>query len=106
MKTWDFVVRRRKLTLDHYLKGLVSMEEALEKFRNDKIVPPPEDEIQAVIEANTATPKRPKSFINATKGSKPKKRPKNPNKRRKPLSKNDGEFDEIVIINTEEPSKD
>jgi hypothetical protein len=106
LKTWDFVVRRRKLTLENYLKGVTSLDAALEKFQNDKILPPAEDEIQAVIESNTAPPKRPKSFVNATKGTKPKKRAKNPNKRRKPLSKDDGEFDEIVIINTEEPSKD
>jgi len=116
VKTWDFVVRRRKLSLEHYLEGCLTLESALEKFKNDSIIPPENDAIQEVIdqrmrsknltESLHAAQRQSPDFVNSTKGTKPKKRVKNPNKRRKPLKKNDGEFDEIVIINTEETSED
>lgn len=76
------------------------------QFKNDNIEAPA---VELVVEALVSNETRQKnlsiSAVNSPPAPKPKRRPKNQHKRRKPLKKdNSGEFDEIVIINTEETS--
>ena len=110
MKSWEFVAGRRKLSLSHYLRNVDTLEKALAQFENDNIESPSIEMITRALELNKpkvkkVTPKK----VNRTVGTEPKRRAKNQNKRRKPLKKDkdsNGEFDEIVIINTEEATKD
>ena len=49
MKDWAFVAKRRKTTLELYLKGIESVADALEKFKKNNIIPPPVEEIAAAV---------------------------------------------------------
>lgn len=40
MKDWDFIAARRKLSLEGFLKGVSTIEDALEKFSGMDIIPP------------------------------------------------------------------
>lgn len=105
MKSWAFVTARRKLSLNHYLRNVNTLEKALAQFKDDNIEPPSIELITVALEENKPPVKKPgPKRVNKTVGTKPKRRAKNQNKRRKPLKKGEdssGEFDEIVIINTE-----
>ena len=73
MKSWEFVQARRGTTLKNFLRGITTMDSALEKFKLLKVIPPGVELIEAELQENK-------------KELQPKKK----------------EYDDIIIINTEE----
>lgn len=107
MKDWLFVVKRRKTTLELYLRGITSIEAALEKFKNNNIIPPPLEQIAAVVGQEIKPTVRHEAPKAARRyGSSSKKQSKSPRKSKVSVEENTGEIDEIVIIDTEDPFKD
>jgi fructose-1,6-bisphosphatase len=73
MKSWEFVQARRGTTLSTFLRGIATVDDALEKFKLRKIIPPAIELIEEELQENK-------------KELQPKKK----------------EYDDIIIINTEE----
>lgn len=114
MKDWSFVVKRRKTTLEHYLRGIDSIESALDKFRKNNIVPPPIEQIKEVLGVvDDVQPKlAPKSqsirqYGTMSKAKKVKKQStKKSDKKKDLIDEEPGGIDEIVIIDTENTVED
>ena len=77
MKSWEFVQARRGTTLRGFLRGITTIEDALEKFKLRKIIPPAIELIEADLQ-----------------------------EKKKELRPKQKEYDDIVIINTEERTVD
>jgi len=73
MKSWEFIQARRGTTLSSFLRGISTVHGALEKFKQRKIIPPAVELIEAELQE--------------------KKEELQPKKK---------EYDDIIIINTEE----
>ena len=102
MKDWSFVVKRRKTTLEFYLKEVDSIEGALEKFRKNNIIPPPLTQIAEVLGVKTEDPPTPKS--QPIKGK--KKTTAKGTKKKASIEEETRGIDEIVIIDTEDTFED
>ena len=111
MRSWIFYSKRRKVTLERFVAGLTTLDEVLERCTQKEIIPPDSEAIILALKNNGISAQEAafsEDLEAATK--KPKRRSKNPYKRRIPrppkASNEEQEFDEIVIIETEENSSD
>jgi len=111
MRSWNFYSKRRKVSLERFVSGLATLDEVLERFTQKEIIPPDSEAIILALKNNGISVQE-TAFAEdlAAASKKPKRRAKNSHKRRKPrpskASNEEQEFDEIVIIDTEETSSD
>ena len=49
MKSWDYIQARRGTTLEGFLKGVITVTEALELFSARGILPPPIEDIESLL---------------------------------------------------------
>ena len=100
MKDWNWLARRRKLSLENFLRGVDSIEAALAIFAKSDIVPPNRETLERFFNENTPT------FTAQTKSVEEKKRPASParknNKKSAKDKKTPTKYDDIVIIETED----
>jgi hypothetical protein len=101
MKSWEYLQARRGTSLEAFLDGVKTLDEALKRFRARDIVPPPTEAIEEVLGVSTKAA----DVVTARPSKKtPSSRPST-KKRKAPQQveeKKAKEYDDLVIIETEE----
>ena len=95
MRSWEFISKRRKISLEHFLSGVTTLEGALEKFKNFDCEPPPQDVLESFFLKETKAPAPQPPLAEDKKHEKPKQ-----------AKANNTKYDDIVIIGTGQTSSD
>ena len=95
MRSWEFISKRRKISLEHFLGGVETLEGALEKFKSFDCEPPPGEVLESFFQkgGKASTPQPP--LVEEKKHESPKQ-----------VKKANKKYDDIVIIGTEQTSSD
>ena len=89
MKEWNWISQRRNLSIENFLRGTNSIDEAVEKFLKLGIIPPERKILEGFFNENTS-----KETLQTKKNKAPKVIE---NSNQTPLTK----YDDLVIIETE-----
>jgi hypothetical protein len=101
MKSWEYLQARRGTSLEAFLDGVKTLDEALKRFRARDVSPPSIEAIEEVLSTSTEA-----TVVVTTQPSKKAASSRSSKKQRKVPQqveeKKAKEYDDLVIIETEE----
>jgi len=106
LMNWEFVFRRRRWSLENYLLGCTSIDDAKEKFHEANLIPPSDEVLisHGLLVTGKDFQQKVETKKEITPHEKSKSRRKHNRKVRKPVENNteekEGIYDDLVIIDT------